>query len=250
MTKNTKQRIKFFGALIDPLTMDETLARITEVIEKREITQHVVINVAKLVYMQKNEELKSAVNSCGLINVDGAGILWGARFLGMDIPERVAGVDLMYNLVSLSAQKGYKVYFFGATSDVMKSMIKKYNDELPNLQIAGFRDGYFREDEEQVIAEGIRASNADILFVGMPSPKKEIFLNMHLDKMNVPFVMGVGGSFDIMAGKTRRAPHWMREKGLEWFYRLIQEPRRMFKRYLVTNAVYSGMLLKEKWRRS
>ena len=241
-----KERIKFFGTHIDPLTMKETLQRITEIIDKRETTQHVVINVAKLVMLQDNRELRDVINSCSLINADGAGIVWGARFLGHSIPERVAGIDLMQELVDLAAQKGYRVYFLGAMKDVVKQAIEAFAVRQSFLQVAGYHDGYFSKEEESEIVEQIKNSNADILFVGIPSPKKELFLNKYLKEMNVPFVMGVGGSFDVVAGRMRRAPLWMQKSGLEWFYRFLQEPARMWKRYLVTNLRYLGMLIKTK----
>ena len=231
----------------NPLKMEETRHKIAEIIDRRKITQHVVINVAKLVMMQKDKKLKDAVNSCDLINVDGAGIVLGARFLGLDIPERVAGIDLMERLIALAADKNYSIYFLGATSDVIQKVLNKYKDKYSNLQVAGYRDGYFDIAEEAGIVEEIKKSNADILFVGIPSPGKEMFLNKNLDEMGIPFVMGVGGSFDVVSGKTRRAPVFMQEIRLEWFYRFLQEPGRMWKRYLVTNSKYLMMLLGAKF---
>ncbi|MCK4852088.1 MAG: WecB/TagA/CpsF family glycosyltransferase [Candidatus Omnitrophica bacterium] len=243
-----KKRIEFFGAKIDPLTMEETLRRITGIIEKREITQHVVVNVAKLVMMQEDKELRDAVNSCGLINVDGAGILWGAKFSGIDLPERVTGIDLMWNLVGLAADRGYSIYFLGAAERTIRKVVDICRTEYPPLRVAGFRNGYFTEKDETKITGEIKNSNADILFVGIPSPKKEIFLRRNLRRIQVPFTMGVGGSFDVVAGKTKRAPVWMQKSGLEWLYRFLQEPRRMWKRYLVTNSRYLGMLIKGRIR--
>ncbi|MGD9581126.1 MAG: WecB/TagA/CpsF family glycosyltransferase [Vampirovibrionia bacterium] len=241
---NEKERINFFGALIDPLTMNETLNKVSEIIETKTITQHVVVNVAKLVFMQKDENLKNIVNSCDLINADGAGIVFGAKLLGVNIPERVAGIDLMENIVKMSSEKGYSIYFLGAQEEIITKVISKYKAIYPNLKVAGYRNGYYTEQEELTIAENIRDSKADVLFVAISSPKKEIFLNKYLNIMNVPFVMGVGGSFDVVAGKVSRSPVFMQKLGLEWFYRLIQEPRRMWKRYLVTNSIFLYILMK------
>jgi len=245
MKMKDKERINFFGINIDPLTMEETLFRISEFIEKKQITQHVVINVAKLVYAQKNKELKNIINSCKLINVDGAGIILGARFLGINIPERVTGIDLMQELVAYSSKKRYKVYFFGAQERIVKTVIEIYKQKYPELIIAGYRDGYYSSGEEENIAMDIKNSDADILFVAMGSPKKEIFINKYLHKMEVPFVMGVGGSFDVIAGKVQRAPELLQKYDMEWLYRLYQEPGRLWKRYLVTNSTFSIMLLKQ-----
>ncbi|EKE04298.1 MAG: Lipopolysaccharide biosynthesis protein [uncultured bacterium] len=239
------KRISFFGVSIDPFTIKETLEKISEIIEKRQITQHVVVNVAKLVYAQKDERLRNIINSCGLINVDGAGIILGAKFLGINIPERVTGIDLMEKLTAYSAKKGYKIYFFGAKEHIVQAVIKTYKQLYPELIIAGYRNGYYSPEEEGGIAENIKNSRADILFVAMGSPEKEIFISKYLDKMQVPFVMGVGGSFDVVAGKVHRAPALMQKYGMEWLYRLYQEPRRLWKRYLVTNTIFLIMLIRQ-----
>jgi len=242
----TKKRRRFFGANIDLLTMDETLSAIESIIERREATQHVVVNVAKLVAMQQDVELKRVVNQCAIVNVDGQGVVWGARRLGINVPERVAGIDLFQRLIGLASRKHYRPYFLGATEDVVNSVVETLQIRYPELKIAGFRHGYFSKTDEPEIAKDIRDSNADMLFVGISSPKKEFFLQRNLGAMNVPFAMGVGGSFDIIAGKTRRAPVWMQRAGLEWFYRLLNEPKRMWKRYLSSNAAFLVMLTKAK----
>jgi len=244
--KESNRRVNFFGIMIDPLTMRETLQKITEIIEKRRVTRHMAINVAKLVASRRSKELRRAINSCGLINADGVGILWGASFLGIDIPERVAGIDLMHDLVELAASRGYRVYFLGAREEVIRTVITKYRAKYPDLCIAGFHNGYFTREEEKETIREIRDSKPDILFVGMPSPEKEMFLSGNLEAMGIPFGMGVGGSFDIVAGKTKRAPLWVQRIGLEWFYRFCQEPRRLWKRYLMTNMEYLVMLIKAK----
>jgi N-acetylglucosaminyldiphosphoundecaprenol N-acetyl-beta-D-mannosaminyltransferase len=242
-------RINFFGVNLDIITMQETLERISEFIKNKSETgggvQHVVVNVAKLVYAQKDEQLREIINACPLINVDGAGVVLGAKFLGVNIPERVAGIDLMENLIEYSAQKGYRPYFFGAKEEIVKNVVEIYKKKYPQLEIAGFRNGYYSDEEEESLVEAIRDSKADILFVAMGSPKKEIFLSKYSKAMEVPFTMGVGGSFDVVAGKVQRAPEWMQKLHSEWLFRLIQEPKRMWKRYLLTNAIFLGMILKE-----
>lgn len=238
-------RINFFGVDLDILTMEETLNQISKFIEEKQPIQHVVVNVAKLVYAQKDEELRNIINACPLINVDGAGIILGAKFLGVDIPERVAGIDLMDKLIEYSAQKGYRPYFFGAKEEIVKRVVEIYQEKYPELNIAGYRNGYYTEAEETELVENIKNSRADILFVAMGSPKKEIFLSKYSKVMEVPFTMGVGGSFDVVAGKVKRAPMWMQKLHSEWLYRLIQEPKRMWKRYFVTNSIFLGMILKE-----
>jgi len=242
---NVNKRIEFFGLNLDLLTVEETLNQISEFINAKKPVQHVVVNVAKLVNAQTDSNLKEIINSCPLINVDGAGIILGAKFLGIDIPERVTGIDLMQKLIEYSAQKGYRVYFFGAEEEIVTKVIDIYKNEYPELIVAGYRNGYYSQDEEENIVSGIRDSKADVLFVAMGSPKKEIFLSNYSEKMGVPFTMGVGGSFDVVAGKVKRAPKWMQALNSEWIFRLIQEPRRMWKRYAVTNSTFLKMLVGE-----
>lgn len=236
------KRVEFMGAKMDALTMQETLERISYSIENGESMQHVVVNVAKLVSMSHDKKLRDIVNGCDLINADGAGVVMGARMLGIDIPERVAGIDLMQQLVAMSARKGYRVYFLGAEEEVVRDVVSHYRKTHPDLNICGYRNGYYKPEEELKIARKIRDAKPDILLVAMSSPKKEKFLNEYRELMGVPFMMGVGGSFDVVAGKVKRAPVWMQNAGLEWFYRFAQEPRRMWKRYLYTNVQFGWML--------
>lgn len=243
------KRIEFFGLNLDLLTVEETLKQISVFIEVRKPVQHVVVNVAKLVNAQTDDGLKEIINSCPLVNVDGAGIILGAKFLGIDIPERVTGIDLMQKLIEYSAQKGYRVYFFGAEEEIVGKVVEIYKNQYPELAVAGYRNGYYSQAEEENIVSNIRDSKADILFVAMGSPKKEIFLSTYSEKMGVPFTMGVGGSFDVVAGKVKRAPKWMQSLNSEWIFRLVQEPRRMWKRYAVTNSVFLAMLIREFFKR-
>jgi N-acetylglucosaminyldiphosphoundecaprenol N-acetyl-beta-D-mannosaminyltransferase len=170
--------------------------------------------------------------------------VFGARLLGYSVPERVAGIDLFHQLLAYSEACGKKVYFLGAESDVLESAVGIIQEKYPDLTISGYHHGYFWEDETTVV-DAIRNSGADLLFVGISSPMKEEFIDRWRDQLGVKFAMGVGGTFDVVAGKVRRAPEWMQNLGLEWLYRVIQEPRRMFMRYLTTNSVFAWMLLTE-----
>jgi N-acetylglucosaminyldiphosphoundecaprenol N-acetyl-beta-D-mannosaminyltransferase len=243
------ERLRLFSALLDPLTMSETVARICAAVSERRPLQHVVINVAKLVSMSHDAELAASVNACDIINADGKGVVWGARFLGLDVPERVAGIDLMIELFGEAERRGFRPFLLGARAEVLDEAVRRVGLQFPKLQLAGHHHGYFW-DEEEAMVERIAASGADMLFVAISSPKKENFLNRHGPQMGVPFTMGVGGSFDVLAGRVRRAPVWMQKTGLEWLVRLLQEPRRMWRRYLLTNARFGWMLLVAKIRGS
>ena len=239
------ERIEFLGSPMDSATMTETVSVIADRIEKKEFLQHVVVNVAKLVNMQKDAQLAESVKACDLINIDGMGVVLGARFLGHDIPERVAGVDLFHNLLDMSAEKNFPVFLLGAQEEIVAKTVEKVKEQHAGVEIAGYHHGYFWDDEEAVVNQ-IKESGARLLFVAITSPKKENFINKWQDQLGVDFVMGVGGTFDVVAGKVKRAPLWMQKYGLEWFYRVLQEPGRMWKRYAETNSKFAWLLLKEK----
>jgi N-acetylglucosaminyldiphosphoundecaprenol N-acetyl-beta-D-mannosaminyltransferase len=241
------KKISFFNISMDSSRMSDTVAEIEKRISDAVFTQHVVVNVAKIVNMQHDKELASSIADCHIVNIDGMGVVWGARFLGHDVPERVAGVDLFHNLLAMSAKRGFPVFLLGATDEVVQTTADKVKVLYPGLNVAGYHHGYFWDDEQAVV-EKIKASGASLLFVAITSPKKENFINKWRDQLGVDFVMGVGGTFDVVAGKVKRAPVWMQKAGLEWFYRVLQEPRRMWKRYLVTNTKFAFMLLNEKFK--
>ena len=242
------KRQNFLNIPLDALTMQESVQFIDTSIQDNKRINHVVINAGKVVAMQTDKQLHESVVSCDLINADGQSIVWAARFLGLDIPERVAGIDLMKNLVALAAEKQYKCFFLGAKEEIVKRVVDIYSEKYGDEIIAGYRNGYFSKDEEKVVAQQIADSKAQILFVAITSPKKENFMYAYRELLsNVNFTMGVGGSFDVVAGFTKRAPLWMQNIGLEWFYRFLQEPSRMWKRYLVGNTKFIILVLKNKF---
>ncbi len=244
-------RIKFLGSPMDNLTMKESVALIENKISANEFMQHVVVNVAKLVHMQNDKVLSESVKACDMINIDGMGVVLGARFCGHNVAERVAGVDLFYELLAMSAKRDFPVFLLGAEPAVVNETAAKVKLLYPNLIVAGSQHGYFWGNDghdEKAVVEQIKQSGAKLLFVAITSPKKENFINKWQDELGVNFVMGVGGTFDVVAGKVKRAPKWMQKYGLEWLYRIIQEPRRMWKRYLVTNTRFLFLLLKEKFK--
>jgi N-acetylglucosaminyldiphosphoundecaprenol N-acetyl-beta-D-mannosaminyltransferase len=240
-------RINFLSIPVDNLTMDETIDVIDKSINDSRSIAHTVINAGKVVMMQTNKELYDSVVSADLINADGQAIVWGAKLLGQPLKERVAGIDLMQNLVKYAFDKNKKIFFLGAKEEVVSKVVDIYSEKYSKNIIAGFRNGYFDVEQGEDVAKEIAISGADLLFVAITSPKKEIFLNKHREVLkNVGFTMGVGGSFDVVAGLVKRAPLWMQNSGLEWFYRFIQEPKRMWRRYLVGNIKFMLLILKNK----
>ena len=239
-------KVKLFNIEIDALSMSQTLDIVEDAVANDKHIHHTVVNAGKIVLMQEDKELEKSVNEADLINADGQAVVWASKMLGSPLPERVSGIDLMEKLVKRSFEKGYRCYFLGAEEDVVSNLITLYKKKYSNNVIAGYRNGYFKKSDEKRIAKVISQSNANILFVAITSPKKEIFLNTYKKELkNINFIMGVGGSFDVIAGKVNRAPKWMQDIGFEWLYRVIQEPRRMFMRYLVGNTKFIYLVLKE-----
>lgn len=243
----TKERVHLMGTPIDNLTMNETLDLINRAIERKEHIHHTVVNAGKIVAMHSNAQLRESVMSADVINADGQAVVWASKILGTPLKERVAGVDLMERLMELAFMHHYKVFFFGAKEEILKKMVSHYSDLYSPGMIAGYRNGYFKKEEEKDIARQIADSGANMLFVAITSPIKENFLYENREVLrNVNFIMGVGGSFDVVAGYVKRAPVWMQRSGLEWLFRVYQEPRRMFKRYLVGNLKFILLVIKYK----
>lgn len=237
--ETAEKRYPILNTYVNALSMDETVDYIKKVIARRTPpVQHVVINALKVNLMEEDPKLREIVNSCPLINADGSSILWAAKQLGVPVKERVTGIDLFLRLVKEAAENGYKIYLFGAKEEVVTKVRDVFQQQYPTLQIVGYRNGYFTPEQEPQIVADMAASGADMMFVAFSSPKKEYWVNKYLNQLNIPFVMGVGGSFDVVAGVTKRAPEFWQKIGMEWFYRFIQEPRRLWKRYAVGNAVF------------
>ena len=233
------------GVGIDQLTMEGALEKVHEAIEKRLALPIGVVNAAKLVNMRKDAELHKDVTSSQLVLADGMSVVWASRLLGNPLPERVSGIDLMYGMMRQADEHGYRIYLFGANEEVSAGVERRMAELFPKAIVAGRRNGYFSADEEESIVQDIADSNSDILLVAITSPIKERFMARWRDRLNVPVIHGVGGSFDVMAGKVRRAPELFQKLGLEWLYRVMQEPGRLAWRYLKTNTLFILYVLRE-----
>jgi N-acetylglucosaminyldiphosphoundecaprenol N-acetyl-beta-D-mannosaminyltransferase len=204
-----------------------------------------VVNAAKLVNMGSEPALREAVVSSDLVLADGMSVVWASRVLRRPLPERVAGIDLFERLLDLAEHDGLSVYFLGAEADILESAIDAIRKRHPRLRIAGRHHGYFGPADEPALAADIAATHPDLLFIGMTSPKKELFLARWGAEIGAVVCHGVGGSLDVIAGKVRRAPLSWQRFGLEWLYRVLQEPGRLWRRYLVTNTIFLWMVLRD-----
>lgn len=235
-------RTTLFGLPVDLLSHDETLERALDAMRSGKRCQHVALNVAKIVGARTDAELRRDICESDLVGIDGMGVILALRLLGQRPPERVAGIDLFQSLIAACAREGLRPYLLGAKPDVLERTERRLVEAHPGLVVAGRHHGYFGADDERICAD-VRASGADCLFIALPTPAKERFMARHRDRLGVPFIMGVGGSFDVVAGDVRRAPPAWQRLGLEWLYRLLQEPRRLGGRYVSTNAAFALMLL-------
>lgn len=243
------QRRDLFGLPLDVLTLGETVQLCMGAVENGVLLEVGVVNAAKIVKLRQDTALRDAVLGCDLIVADGQSVVWASRILRRPLPERVAGIDLFQRLLYMAEQQGRSVYFLGAREEVLERMVERIRVQHPDLRIAGRRHGYYDADQAPAIADAIHDSGADLLFLGMTSPKKEVFVATYGARTGAKVVHGVGGSFDVLAGVVKRAPRIWQRTGLEWLYRALQEPRRLGRRYLTTNIAFIGLVARE-WVRS
>ena len=242
----TNQRVCILNTTIDVLNTSDTIKLVEEYINRKEPLHLMGVNADKINELNQNERLKQIVNSCGIINADGTSVIKAGAYLGKPLPERVAGIDLMQSLVRLSAEKGYSVYLLGARQEVVEKTASVLIKQFPNLIISGIHNGYFIENDWSNISDEIKKLHPDLVFVGITSPMKEYLIEFLQDDGNDSVFMGVGGSFDVISGNIPRAPLWMQNHGLEWLFRVMQEPRRLFKRYFFGNMIFIKAVWKEK----
>jgi N-acetylglucosaminyldiphosphoundecaprenol N-acetyl-beta-D-mannosaminyltransferase len=240
----TAERVDVLGCRIDPLDMESVVTRCDTYVRERAHAQHMAVNAAKIVSSRRHHDLQRLINQCDIVTADGQAVVWASRLLGAPLPSRVTGIDLMQQLLALAERRGYRVFLLGARPEVIEMAMGRLRAQHPGLTVAGWRDGYFSREEEPGVAAQIRAARTDLLFVAMPTPRKEYFLGRWGSELGVPFSMGVGGALDVIAGETRRAPQALQRLGLEWAFRVAQEPRRLWRRYLITNTTFVCLTLR------
>lgn len=241
----TSERKLLFGMYMDPLRMEEAIERCRTAIRTRQRMLVGVLNAAKIVNLRRNSMLRNSLIECDMIVADGQAVVWASKLLGRPLPERIAGIDLFVGLLALADAEGRSVALLGARPDVLAAMETVIRTRYPNLRISYSHHGYFKPEEAESIASGICECGADMLFLGMVSPNKEVFLATYGPSLGVPVLHGVGGSFDVLAGLTRRAPLLWQKLGMEWAYRVLQEPGRLWWRYLSTNSSFLRLLARE-----
>lgn len=241
-----KKPVKILGVPVHPLTMNESVAVLEEKLQKKEQAFVVTANAEIIMMCQQDKEYNNIVSEqADLVLPDGAGAVWAGRYLGNEVPERVAGFDLYNQLLKLSADKGYKVYFFGGAPGVAEAAKNKAEELYPGVQIVGCRNGYFNETEEEAIIKEINDAAPDMLFVALGAPKQEKWLVKYRNQLKPRVLMGIGGSFDVLAGKMERAPKWMQEASLEWAFRLYKQPSRFMRMLALPKFVLKVIFCKK-----
>lgn len=234
----TRSKIPILNGQFESVTLKDTVEWARDFIARDQRGYICTVNVAILMMMRSDRRLQSFVNGAALVVADGQPLIWASRVQPNALPERVTGVDLVDVLCGLAAKEGHPVYFLGAKRSVIDTATNRLKARYPALQIAGVDDGYFGPEDAPQRADAIAKSGAKILIVGMGVPRQEIFLEEQWDRLGVNLAIPVGGSFEVFAGTAKRAPVVVQRVGMEWAFRLAQEPRRLWKRYLVTNSQF------------
>lgn len=236
-TPRTEPDVEVLGTRFAPLTVAGAVDRMMAMIDSGPSGWVSTVNVAILMMMRKDAALRDYVGDSAFVVGDGQPIVWGARLLGRRLPERVTGVDLIEHLCARCEVDGRSVYFLGGSAEVVGELLARMTLWYPELRI-GAADGYFSDESADSRAQAVRDFGADVLIVGMGVPRQECFVRDQWERLGCGVAIGVGGSFNVLAGSLQRAPEWMQSHGLEWLYRLKQEPRRLFRRYAVTNTTF------------
>ncbi len=220
------ERAEILGVKVDAVTMAQAVESVEKLIAAQKNSIVATVNAEMLLRATQDDAFKKILNAAELVVPDGAGAVWAARHLGYEMPERVAGFDLVQELMKIAPSKGYKFFLFGASPGIADKAKLKARELYPRIEIVGTRNGYFTAADEPEIISQIKNSKPDILLAALGVPKQEKWLSAHKDELNIPVSIGVGGTFDVMAGVVKRAPLWMQRAKLEWLYRAMLQPSR------------------------
>jgi len=247
---STQKTVDFLSLSVANYDLSSTADFIfSEIISGKQIV-HGCINAALTVLIKEDPEFLKCLQKADVISADGQAVVWASKLLGNPLPSRVPGPDLMEKMIQIAVENNFRIYLFGAEQPIVEMVANIYKKKYGDNLVAGFRNGFYKREESSEIATEINSSKADFLFVATPSPNKEYFNQEYRASMpNVRLLMGVGGTFDVISGKVKRAPAWMQNNGLEWLYRLSKEPRRLWKRYLIGNSKFILIIIREYFRK-
>ncbi len=218
--------VSLYGVPFSKMNMKQTVEYLTRAIEAKQPHRVVTGNPIMLMTGLADPKYQKVLETADLVVPDGAGVVWAARRLKQPVAERVAGFDLMHELFALGDKRGWSVYLLGTTQEILDAAHAKLAEKYPGIRFVGKRNGYFKDEDDAEVVADIRRAQPDMLFVARSVANQEPWIAKHERELGVPVMMGVGGSFDVISGKLKRAPALFRKLGLEWFYRLLQEPKR------------------------
>ena len=227
----TVEKLPIFGVPFSTMNMQNTVRYLTEAIERREANHVITANPIMVMAAVNDPQMLQIMQRADLVVPDGAGIVWAANYVNRPLPERVTGFDLLHHLMKLGDEREWRVFLLGTSQEIITEAARRLALQYPNVQIVGVRNGFFGEDEDHEVVSQIQEAAPDILFVARSAATQEPWIAKYRNELNVPVMMGVGGSFDVISGKLKRAPRLFQKMRLEWFYRLMKEPWR-FKRML------------------
>lgn len=243
-------RFKAFGLTFDNVTLDEAVNRLEYFINDKK--PHMVFTTGAELIVRANQDtdIRNTYLNSDLLTVDSRVVYYSCKLLNKPILEPVSAVRLMFKFLENASHKGYRLYFLGAKEEVLNTAVNKLKEMYPKINIVGYHHGYFPLNNDAEVVNKIKEARPDIVFVAMSSPLKEKFISKNILKINVPVTFGVGGSVDVLAGYCKLAPFWISRIGLEWLYRFIQEPKKLWRRYLVTNFLFVWLVIKESFNRN
>ncbi len=221
-----RNTVDILGVPVDSITMKEAIAKVGVFIKEGGVHAIYTPNAEIMMAAQRDEELKAILSQADMLTADGAGVVLASKLLNTPVPEKVSGFDLVKEIFKTYSSKGLRCFLFGAKPGVAEKAAEKIKSDYPGIVIAGLRNGYFKDIDDNEIISNINTANADLLIVCLGAPKQEKWIYSHKDKLNAKVCMGVGGTIDVFAGTTKLAPDFFRRNGLEWLYRLYREPRR------------------------
>jgi len=241
--ESEQEEVDMLGVPLARIDMEGALARIDEFVAERSPHMVVTSDGPSIVRARDDPEYQAVVRGADMVTADGRGVVWMARVLGLPVTERVSGVDLMENICERAGERTYSVYLLGARPGVAEAAARALESRCPGLRVAGAHHGYFTPEEEPGVIRAVAGSRPDILFVAFGAPRQEKWIRRHLAELQVPVAIGVGGSFDVLAGRVARAPQWMQRTGLEWLYRMVREPSRLPRMWALPRLIW--MTLRE-----
>ena len=240
------KRVNVLGVGVSAINMSVALSTIEQWIATGEQHYICVSGVHGVMESQRDEQLRQIHNASGLTTPDGMPLVWLGRLAGHRSIDRVYGPDLMLAMSEVSAAKGYRNYYYGGAEGVPEKLADSLQNRFPGLQVAGAFSPPFRpltEEEDAQVIKKINESGADIVWIGLSTPKQERWAAAHVGRLKTPVLIGVGAAFDFHTGRVKQAPRWIQRSGFEWFYRMVQDPKRLAKRYLINNPRFVGLIL-------